>query len=91
MTGFNINEAERFLQLLGKNGASRLRAFWPRNRPVPEGTPRARRQFLAAPDVRDRRQLNPEMLPARKAGPHRTPPDHGDSATAILRQSDWPN
>jgi hypothetical protein len=41
MTDFNINEAERFLQLLGKNGASRLRAFWPRNRPVPEGTPRA--------------------------------------------------
>lgn len=41
MTDFNINEAERFLGLLGKNGASRLRAFWPRNRPVPEGTPRA--------------------------------------------------
>lgn len=38
---FDINEAERFLSLLGKNGASRLRAFWPRNRPVPEGTPRA--------------------------------------------------
>jgi predicted P-loop ATPase len=38
---FNINEAERFLRLLGKNGASRLRAFWPRNKPVPEGTPRA--------------------------------------------------
>jgi len=38
---FDINEAERFLRLLGKNGASRLRAFWPRNRPVPEGTPRA--------------------------------------------------
>ena len=41
MTDFNINEAERFLGLLGKNGVSRLRAFWPRNRPVPEGTPRA--------------------------------------------------
>jgi len=45
---FNINEAERFLQLLGKNGASRLRAFWPRNRPVPEGTPRAFRSSFSA-------------------------------------------
>jgi hypothetical protein len=41
MADFDLSEAERFLRLLGKNGASRLRAFWPRNRPVPEGTPRA--------------------------------------------------
>jgi predicted P-loop ATPase len=41
MADFDLSEADRFLRLLGKNGASRLRAFWPRNRPVPEGTPRA--------------------------------------------------
>lgn len=41
MIDFNIEQSERFLALLGKNGATRLRAFWPRNRPVPDGTPRA--------------------------------------------------
>jgi len=47
MADFDLSEAERFLQLLGKNNASRLRAFWPRNRPVPEGTPRAFRGIFS--------------------------------------------
>ena len=47
MADFDLSEAERFLALLGKNGASRLRAFWPRNRPVPDGTPRAFRGSFA--------------------------------------------
>jgi hypothetical protein len=41
MIDFNITEAEHYLSLLGKNGASRLRAFWPRKQPIEEGTPRA--------------------------------------------------
>jgi len=41
MAVFDSSEADEFLSLLGKNGASRVRAFWPKKRPVPPGTPRA--------------------------------------------------
>lgn len=49
---FDFTEAERFLSLLGKNGSSRLRAFWPKKTPVPDGTPRAfKASFTDAPTV----------------------------------------
>jgi len=49
---FDFDQAEQFLQLLGKNGSSRIRAFWPRHVPVPDGTPRAyKASYSEAPAV----------------------------------------
>jgi archaellum biogenesis ATPase FlaH len=57
LMAFDFDEAERFLSLLGKNGSSRLRAFWPKKTPVPEGTPRAfKASFTDAPTVLPRWQ-----------------------------------
>jgi hypothetical protein len=49
---FDFDQSGQFLQLLGKNGSSRLRAFWPRHVPVPDGTPRAfKASYTEAPAV----------------------------------------
>lgn len=75
---FNIEEAERFLQLLGKNGASRLRAFWPKHRPLQPGEPRALRGTFA----NDAREITSWIQ--RGLGVYVVIANGGDSDDAII-------